>query len=137
MGKKTLSLAMRQQAECLYSEVKQRWGSQRVQQAHDEILQNPVIQTDPHYRLMFDSDFSSTMVFSTRGHELMGNVTNRMFTCSTVTLEEQARRGLAWLRMDDKPYRIFEMPRRQLARKSVSEYQDDVCFIARSLILAA
>ncbi|WP_375618678.1 MULTISPECIES: hypothetical protein [unclassified Bartonella] len=113
-------------AECLYSEVEQRWGSQRAQRAHDEILQNPVIQTGPHYRLMFDNDFSSTMAFSIRGHELMGNVTNMMFTCSTVTLEEHARCGPAWLRIGDTSCRIFEMPRRRLAKKSVSEYQDDI-----------
>ncbi|PPI55352.1 hypothetical protein [Rathayibacter toxicus] len=113
-------------AECLSDILGQRWGYQRGDEALRSLLSNPVVQTGPHHRLVFDDDYSSTLAFSLRGRELVGDKFHVAFNCSTVTLEEQSHRGPAWLRYDGVPHKVFDIARRRLAKKSVSEYGESV-----------
>jgi hypothetical protein len=112
--------------ECLSHTFSQSWGIQRTDRFLQTFLINPVIQAGPHHRLAFDDDFSSTLAFSLRGCELIGEDSQIFFNCSTVTLEEHSHRGPAWLRFDNFPYRIFDIPRRRLSKKSIGEYRSPV-----------
>ncbi len=91
-----------------------------------EILVSPVIQTGPHHRLAFDDDFCSTLALSLIGSASARRTVNLLFTCSTITLEEQARHGPAWLRINAEPIRVFDIPRKTLSKKSVLAFSDPV-----------
>ncbi|WP_132047081.1 hypothetical protein [Curtobacterium sp. PhB136] len=80
-----------------------------------------VLQTGPHHRPALDDDYFPTLVMSSIGQAATRHALNIMFNCSSVTLEERARRGPGWLRMaGEPPTKVFATPRRMLAKRSMA-----------------
>lgn len=97
-----------------------------VDRMRDEVESNLVVQTGPHHRLAFDDDYFSTLALSLLGTAAAGRTVNIVFNCSTVTLEERDHHGPAWLRTGGTPTRVFDLPRRLLAKRSVVAFDDPV-----------
>ena len=90
-----------------------------------------VLQTGPHHRPALDDDYFPTLVMSSIGQSATRHALNIMFNCSSVTLEERVRRGPGWLRMDGQaPTKVFEIPRRMLAKRSLAVAAEPVGFTA-------
>lgn len=98
----------------------------QVDRMREEVESNLVVQTGPHHRLVFDDDYFSTLALSLLGSEAAGRTVNIFFNCSTVTLEEQNHRGPAWLRTGGTSTRVFDLPRRLLAKRSVVAFDDPI-----------
>ncbi|SDP96908.1 hypothetical protein SAMN04487905_12221 [Actinopolyspora xinjiangensis] len=92
----------------------------------DQTAALSVIQTGPHYRFALDDDYFSSLAFSVLGCAAAGQRQNVFYNCATITLEEQVRRGPAWLRVDGEPTRAFAVPRRTMAKRSVLLYDEPV-----------
>ena len=119
-----LSVGARAQFEGAVARLVRRAGV--AVQTGEEHWAVPVLQTGPHHRLAFDDDYFSTLAFSVLGSAAAGHGLNVMFNCATITLEEQVRRGPAWLRARSEPVRVFDIPRRTLAKKSTLLFDEPV-----------
>lgn len=122
------SVLARQSRDLLAGSLERHLRSMGVDgsKARMEVESDLVIQTGPHHRLAFDDDYCSTLAFSLIGSSAADKSMNILFNCSTVTLEEQSHRGPAWLRNGGTATRVFDLPRRLLAKRSMVAFHDHV-----------
>lgn len=86
----------------------------------DEFLSSACsIQTGPHLKFALDSDYFSTLLFSSLGARSVKSGVSLIFNCATVKLEERSKVGPAWPLMRNNRVRGFNLPRRTLARTPV------------------
>jgi len=126
-----LCSSLAEQSRSIFAETLRKYAY--TSSAAHEFLTNPVIQTGSHHRLAFDDDFCSTLALSIVGTAAAGRKVNLMFNCATVTLEERSHRGPGWLRVNENPTRVFDIPRRTLSKKSVIAF-DDLVHISPNLV---